>query len=207
MVNFLNYIRKSNYRNLLENYLKEFLPKLEGDILDIGSKDRRYDYLMRKKPVAIDIKELKEKDIIYGDVNNLNFKDESFNSVVCLEVLEHLATPHKAISEIYRVLKKNGALLLSVPFMVKAHGDQMRFTKNYLKEQMFASFSQAKIYPIGNFYTIILDILRDKIIKIKFTPLRYFIYLPYLLLVLFIPFSKTSKEDGYILGYFIAAKK
>ena len=192
---------------MLENYLKEFLPKLEGDILDIGSKDRRYDFFMKKKPIAIDIIERKEKEIIYGDVNNMDFEDGRFDSVVCLEVLEHLTTPHKAVSEIHRVLKKNGTLLLSVPFMVKAHGDYMRFTKNYLQEKIFNLFSEVKIYPIGNFYAIILDILRDKIIKIKFTPFRYFSYLPYLLLALFIPFSKLSKEDGYISGYFIVANK
>lgn len=207
MFNSLDYIRKSCYRNLLENYLKGFLPKLEGNILDIGSKDRRYDFLMKKKPIAIDIVEHKEKEIIYGDVNKLNFEDEHFDSAICLEVLEHLTTPHKAVSEIYRILKKNGTLFLSVPFMVKAHGDYLRFTKNYLKENIFTLFSEVKIYPIGNFYTIILDILRDKIIKIRFTPLRYFSYLPYLLLVLFIPFSKLSKEDGYISGYFIVANK
>lgn len=207
MINFLDYIRKSPHRNLLENYLKEFLPKLDGDILDIGSKNRRYDYLLRQKPIAIDIVENKEKEVGYGDINKMIFKNESFHSALCIEVFEFLTTPKKAVSEIYRILKKDGVLIFSIPFMFKIHQDQMRFTKNYLEKELFNSFSYVKIYPIGNFYTIILDILKDKINNIKPFFLRYLIYMPYLFLVLFIPFSKISKDENYISGYFIVAKK
>lgn len=203
----LDYIYKSPYRNQLEDYLKDFLPKLNGKILDIGSKNRRYDYLLRTKPLAIDIVENIKKEVKYGDVNKLNFEDESFDSILCIEVLEYLTMPREAISEIYRVLKKEGTLILSVPFMYKVHQDQMRFTKNYLKKELFAFFSQTKIYPVGNFYTIVLDILRGKIKEIKFTFLRYLCYPFYLFLVLFIPLSRISKNENYISGYFVVAKK
>jgi len=207
MINFLDYIRKSPYRNLLEDYLKEFLPKLDGNILDVGSKDRRYDFFLKNKPIAIDIIENKKKEVEYGDVNKLNFNDEYFDSVICLEVFEHLTTPHQAIAEIYRILKKHGTVIFSVPFMFRTHNDQLRFSKSYLEKKLFVSFSQVKIYPIGNFYTIILDILINKIIHIEPFFLRYLSYIPYLVLVLFIPFSKRSKDEGHISGYFVVAKK
>ncbi len=197
----------SPHRNWLEKYLKKELPKLEGDVLDIGSKSRRYDWLLKNKPIAIDLVENKGKDISFGDVNNLNFLDNSFNSVVCLEVFEYLTTPQKAIDEIYRVLKPGGKLVLSCPFMYKTHEDQMRYTNTYWEKELLAKFSQKEIKPIGNFYTIILDIIRGKIIKNKFKPIKYFLYLPYLFLVLFIPLSKLSKDEVYISGYFITAKK
>lgn len=203
----LDYIYKSPYRNQLEDYLKDFLPKLNGKILDIGSKNRRYDYLLRTKPLAIDIVENIKKEVKYGDVNKLNFEDGSFDSILCIEVLEYLTMPREAISEIHRVLKKEGTLILSVPFMYKVHQDQMRFTKNYLKKELFTFFSQTKIYPVGNFYTIVLDILRGKIKEIKFTFLRYLCYPFYLFLVLFIPFSRISRNENYISGYFVVAKK
>ena len=66
--------------------------------------------------------------------------------------------------------------------MSRIHQDELRFTKDYLENEIFPIFSQVKIYPIGNFYTIILDILRGKIQNIKFAFLRYLSYLPYLFL-------------------------
>lgn len=198
---------KSPHRNWLEKYLKEELPKLKGSVLDIGSANRRYDWLLKQKPVAIDIVANKEKEVEFGDVNNLRFPDNSFDNIICLEVFEYLTTPQKAIDEIYRVLKPGGQLILSCPFMYKTHQDQLRYTNDFWEKVLLSSFSQKEIKPIGNFYTIILDIVRGKIAKLKFKSIRYIFYLPYLFLVLFIPLSKLSKDDVYVSGYFITAKK
>ena len=46
---------------------------------------------------------------------SLPFKDESFDFVTILEVLEHLRNHEKIISEIYRVLKTNGIVMISSP--------------------------------------------------------------------------------------------
>ncbi|MGX3011730.1 class I SAM-dependent methyltransferase [Helicobacter sp. 23-1044] len=50
-----------------------------------------------------------------GKLVSLPFKDESFEIVCMLAVLEHLNHPLLMLKEIKRVLKKNGILLLSVP--------------------------------------------------------------------------------------------
>ena len=50
-----------------------------------------------------------------GDINALPFKDESFDSVICSEVLEHVDSPEDSIKELIRVLKPGGVLALSVP--------------------------------------------------------------------------------------------
>ena len=50
-----------------------------------------------------------------GDSNNLFFNSNSFDIVICLEVLEHLQVPKKAIDEIYRVLKPGGYAIISTP--------------------------------------------------------------------------------------------
>lgn len=203
----LNYIKKSPHRNCLEKYLKKELPKLKGSILDIGSSGRRYDWLLKQKPTAVDIIENKEKEVEFGDINSLQFSDNSFDSIICLEVFEYLTTPQKAISEAYRVLRPGGQLILSCPFMYKTHQDKLRYTKEFWERELLAKFSQKEIKPIGNFYTIILDIIRGKIAKLKLKPIRYVLYLPYLFLVLFIPLSKLSKDAVYVSGYFISATK
>tara|TARA_B100000073_G_scaffold239944_1_gene201023 strand:- start:1271 stop:1765 length:495 start_codon:yes stop_codon:yes gene_type:complete len=50
-----------------------------------------------------------------GSVYKLPFEENSFDLVICSEVLEHLDDYHAAIDEIYRVLKPGGKFLPSVP--------------------------------------------------------------------------------------------
>jgi len=52
---------------------------------------------------------------LQGSVYKLPFEDNSFDLVICSEVLEHLEDYHAAIDEIYRVLKPEGTFLPSVP--------------------------------------------------------------------------------------------
>ena len=52
---------------------------------------------------------------VEGDIEDMPFKDESFGTVVCTEVLEHVPYPEKALSEIGRVLRPGGVLIGSVP--------------------------------------------------------------------------------------------
>ncbi|MEK7103999.1 MAG: class I SAM-dependent methyltransferase [Patescibacteria group bacterium] len=202
----LNYIKKSPHRNCLEKHLQKELPKLDGSVLDIGSGGRRYDFLLKEKPKAIDTKPNEAIDIKFGDVNSLQYDESSFDNILCVEVLEYVKTPQKAVEEILRVLKPKGTLILSVPFMYKAHEDFLRFTRDYLKE-LFIGFSSLEVLEIGNFYTIILDVLRGKIAKLKFKPLKWLLYLLYIVLVLFIPLSRLSKDKVYASGYLVIAKK
>ncbi len=52
-------------------------------------------------------------DIKKGDIYKLPYKDNSFDLVICTEVLEHLENPRKAYRELLRVSRKY--VLLSVP--------------------------------------------------------------------------------------------
>jgi ubiquinone/menaquinone biosynthesis C-methylase UbiE len=54
-----------------------------------------------------------EATLVGGDACALPFADRSFDLVVCLEVLEHLAAPERALRELRRVAR--GGCLLSVP--------------------------------------------------------------------------------------------
>ncbi|MEA3255507.1 MAG: class I SAM-dependent methyltransferase [Candidatus Altiarchaeota archaeon] len=54
-------------------------------------------------------------DLIQGDAQKLPFKTESFDEVMCLDVIEHVFEPNKVIAEVNRVLKPKGVFILSVP--------------------------------------------------------------------------------------------
>lgn len=69
--------------------------------------------------VAINIRHLKERGIavIPHDLMHVPypFRDESFDMIICADVLEHLYRPDVCLKEFYRVLKPDGALLVSTP--------------------------------------------------------------------------------------------
>lgn len=51
-------------------------------------------------------------DVIVADAENLPFRPESFHTVVCSMVLEHLPNPERAISQMSQVLKERGNLFV-----------------------------------------------------------------------------------------------
>lgn len=201
----INPLNKSLHRRALERKLRGILPTLSGRVLDIGSQGRRYDSLLPSKPVAIDLIPNSALDIAEGDVQALSFSDESFDSVMCLEVLEYIESPRKAATELYRILASGGTLVVSTPFMMKTHDDRLRYTSKRLKE-LFETFSSLEIIPIGNFYSIILDIVRGKIMD-RSLPLKLFLGLLWLPLLLLLPLAGISKDKRYVSGYLILAKK
>jgi len=85
--------------------------------------------------------------------NNSNaIPDNTFDIVVCTEVLEHTLNPFSAVAEMYRMLKFNGTLLLSTPFDFRIHGplpDCWRFTEHGLRA-LLAQFSRVDITPLEN---------------------------------------------------------
>jgi len=58
---------------------------------------------------------------VFGDAENLPFVTRSANTVLMLDVLEHVPHPRKALSEGHRCLQKNGTLILIVPFLYPIH--------------------------------------------------------------------------------------
>jgi methionine biosynthesis protein MetW len=52
---------------------------------------------------------------VIEDAAELPFDDDSFDLVLCIEVLEHLFAPHRAAAEIHRVLRPGGRLVASTP--------------------------------------------------------------------------------------------
>ena len=58
---------------------------------------------------------------IVSDITAIPRPDASFDAVMCIEVLEHLPNPVKAMQELTRLLKPDGVLLLTAPFCSITH--------------------------------------------------------------------------------------
>jgi ubiquinone/menaquinone biosynthesis C-methylase UbiE len=53
--------------------------------------------------------------VLQGNALTLPFSDKSFDKIVCSEVLEHVLDDDLAVKELFRVLKDDGELAVSVP--------------------------------------------------------------------------------------------
>ena len=57
-----------------------------------------------------------KKDYVYADMDQpLPFKDSEFDTVICMEGIEHLINPSLLISELCRISKKGGRIIISLP--------------------------------------------------------------------------------------------
>jgi SAM-dependent methyltransferase len=63
------------------------------------------------------------------DAHRLPFADDTIDAVITTAVLEHVAHPAEAVSEIHRVLKVDGLLYSEIPFMQQVHEGAYDFTR------------------------------------------------------------------------------
>lgn len=122
-------------------------------VLDAGCGDGKKTFYFSKfvKEIygidinSIDVEIAKEE---YGNIGNLlfkvssvdqlPFKDASFDLVYSTWVIEHLKEPHKFINECYRVLKPGGVLILWVPNIKSFFGIATKMMPLSFKVKMLA---------------------------------------------------------------------
>ncbi len=207
----IEYYCKTYHRICLEKYLHYYSNLIAGDILDAGSKNRRYDNWFTGRVTAIDIVPEKKHNVIYGDVTKLKYPAESFDSLLALEVLEYLNVSdiERAISELLRVLKTEGCGIITIPFMYREHADRTRISLNHMQE-IFKCFNVSKLtlHKIGNGYTVLWDILRIKILsqRIVFKKILLFSLIIFFVFMLKL-FRLNSLNDDFYSGIFIFLKK
>jgi SAM-dependent methyltransferase len=90
---------------------------------------------------------------VFGDGCRLPFSDESFDSVLMLDVLEHISRPEAALAEARRVMRPGGKLLLTIPFAYPLHDephDYQRLTEHGLAYRVRqAGLHLTKIHQVG----------------------------------------------------------
>jgi len=103
-------------------------PKQNERILDVGcGEGYQISYIVNHAgyTVGVDLslsklieakKRVKDVDFINASSEKLPFRTETFDKVLSLELLEHLRNPSKTIDEISFILKKQGILVISVPY-------------------------------------------------------------------------------------------
>jgi ubiquinone/menaquinone biosynthesis C-methylase UbiE len=91
--------------------------RLETMILDVGSGSATYTAAQSRGEINIDIGRPKvvPDNFVQCDAHHLPFKTGVFDKAFFYDVIEHLDSPLKALKEICRVLRNDGAIELSTP--------------------------------------------------------------------------------------------
>ena len=88
-------------------------------------------------------------ECILADGQNLPFAAESFDLVLCSEVLEHLANPEQAVAEFARVLCPGGRLVVTVPNWYSTWGVARKVAEFVTRKPVTAANQ-----PIDNWFTL-----------------------------------------------------
>lgn len=170
---------------------------LHGKILDIGAGSERSSYFdhFRLKPrysiITLDIDAGRNPSVVADIERRFPLPDQSFDGVVCMNLLEHVWRFGHVSSEAYRVLRRDGVFVGATPFLFPIHPfpkspganyhDFFRFTEESLHRMLTeAGFHKVTIQPLGfGPVTTALFFAEFPFITIlKFIPfLRFLLYL------------------------------
>ena len=106
--------------------IRQLASRIDGRVVDIGCGSRPYESLFKTSEyIGLELdtpdNRLTKKADVYYDGKTFPFEPNSFDGAVCNQVLEHVFEPDAFIREIARILKTDGKLLLTVPFVWDEH--------------------------------------------------------------------------------------
>ena len=121
-------------RKDLAKHIGDLAEGILGKTLDVGCGKKPYEKLFRSTQyvgLEYDSAEnrLSKKADFFYDGNSFPFPENSFDSVVCNQVLEHVFMPDQFLLEVNRILQDGGALLITVPFLWDEHEQPFDFAR------------------------------------------------------------------------------
>ncbi len=212
-------------RSIVEG-VQKYQSQLTGRLLDVGCGVSPYKSVLKAIDdyTGLDIKDNRpitakeESDIVLFDGKHFPFEPQQYDSLLCTEVLEHVFEPQDFINEMYRVLKEDGRVLLTTPFLWPLHEepyDFYRYTKYALKELFErAGFSEITIQARGDWHTncslMLGSYFSNCITKQKY--LRYLVLLltypmVYIAQIILPKFDRSPGNETLPMGYTVFARK
>ena len=139
-----------------------------GRVLDLGGKKKNKKGKFRPPMDKVESWEYVNIDAASNpdyicSAESITIKDEIYDIVLMTELLEHLQNPEAALAEASRILKKNGRLICTIPFLHPIHGDPhdfQRWTPKKIEiEFKKRGFVIEKLDHMGGLFAVIYDLL------------------------------------------------
>ncbi|NJP07110.1 MAG: class I SAM-dependent methyltransferase [Chloroflexaceae bacterium] len=152
---FLRGIDQTSGRFYIRHFLAQYAPHCQGHFLEFGDPYFR-DLFSPAQITAYDILDVIDRGeaTIVADIQHCpEVASNTYDVIVCTQVLEHIANPFKAIAELQRILKPGGTLLLTVPAAYPYHAipqDYWRYTRDSLHLLLDPGFEQVTVHSYGN---------------------------------------------------------
>lgn len=153
----------------------------KGHILDCGCGQVPYyliykNYVKQVTCIDWDVADIEHDYLDYKvDLNKpLTFsEDNQFDTILLADVLEHIYEPKQLLSELSRILKPNGRLMVFVPFYYWVHSepyDYQRYTEFALKKMTEDSNMKVILLkPYGGYFDILFDLINKFFVNREFT--------------------------------------
>lgn len=213
-------------RRAIFDFLGNNRSRFKGILLDVGCGAMPYKNFIQtqsavEKYLGVDLPTTHNYDKnvqpdYTWDGNSLPFETDFADTVLLTEVLEHCPEPLLVLREIRRVLKTNGVLVATVPFLWPLHEvphDAYRYTPFTLKRLLVAAgFSQVQILPHGGWHQALAAIMGLWVKRgVSNTFLRKILRIPVLwMMKILLKKDKNPKsfsEGQMCLGFGIIAQK
>lgn len=214
------YLWSSYRRKSLDRLQERFRGIYQGVVLDMGGRDRGRFQKPRDRVdrwIFADINPEHRPDLVL-DVSDMQGKvaDRSVDVVNAMELFEHVERIDRGLEECLRVLKPEGRLLISVPFLYPVHADPFdfqRWTAEKWRRTLEALGFRVEVLEVtGGFFAVFGDAVKTLVHALPRVLCRFF-QLFYPLLDLFVLLDRTGfgrrhpRLAGYHGGYFIVARK
>ena len=212
-MNYFNLIfsNKSILRIFQKEIFKEF--KIEGDVIEFGASSEIYKNFCNSNSENCNITysniDTSNEEFLNIDLQKDNSFEIRYDFAVIFNVLEHVLNPNLAIKNLSKILKKNGKIIGSTPFLFRVHGapkDYSRFTKDHLIELLKScNFKDIEIIELGTGpFLACISLLRS---YLKYIPIFYQLLVLFALVFdkLIKLFIKTDPKKIYPIGYIFFA--
>ena len=148
-------------RSAIVDVLKRSARDFSGTLLDVGCGRSPYKSLLMppsgcvSKYLGLDLEQghYQNRPDLTWNGTQIPLPDNAVDSVLATEVLEHCPEPGAVLHEVARVLKPNGFILLTVPFLWPLHDvpyDEFRYTPFSLERLMRqAGFRDVTVEALG----------------------------------------------------------
>lgn len=177
-------IKDMNVRSDDHNYIvlsllyawmeKQALPAAKGVMLDFGCGGQPYRAFFESKITKYIGADVAAAENVAPDIeilpnHPLPLHDESIDTILSTQTLEHVPDVHFYLTECHRLLKPNGVLILSAPMQWRHHEvpyDFLRFTRYGLIEYLSQNgFGIKNITPCGGVYALIGQIFLNHLVE------------------------------------------
>ena len=172
-INPFYFARKGLYKNI-----SQLIPHLSGKLLDIGCGTKPYETICKvDEYIGLEIDDEGNRQHAYADFfydgTTMPFENNTFHSIMCNQVLEHVFNPNEFIKEMNRVAKIDAKLLLTVPFVWDEHEqpyDYARYSSFGLMHLLFENgFEVIEHRKSNNGLEVIFQLINDYIYNITVT--------------------------------------